>query len=104
MKKKRMAILYYSDYENWPMGGMLNYILAILPYLEKKYEIDFMIVKKKKICPIEVKSSNYMSHKSFDYLLQKYQLKCENRFIIYTKDLKYQDGIMYIPIYMTMLL
>ena len=43
-----------------------------------------------------------MSHKSFDYLLQKYQLKCENRFIIYTKDLKYQDGIMYIPIYMTM--
>ncbi len=38
----------------------------------------FMIVKKKKICPIEVKSSNYMSHKSFDYLLQKYQLKCEN--------------------------
>ena len=30
------------------------------------YEIDFMIVKKKKICPIEVKSSNYMSHKSFD--------------------------------------
>ena len=68
------------------------------------YEIDFMIVKKKKICPIEVKSSNYMSHKSFDYLLQKYQLKCEHRFIIYTKDLKYQDGIMYIPIYMTMLL
>ncbi len=67
-----------------------------------EYEIDFMIVKKKKICPIEVKSSNYMSHKSFDYLLQKYQLKCENRFIIYTKDLKYQDGIMYIPIYMTM--
>ncbi len=67
-----------------------------------EYEIDFMIVKKKKICPIEVKSSNYMSHKSFDYLLQKYQLKCENRFIIYTKDLKYQDGIMYISIYMTM--
>ena len=67
-----------------------------------EYEIDFMIVKKKKICPIEVKSSNYMSHKSFDYLLQKYQLKCEHRFIIYTKDLKYQDGIMYIPIYMTM--
>lgn len=67
-----------------------------------EYEIDFMIVKKKKICSIEVKSSNYMSHKSFDYLLQKYQLKCENRFIIYTKDLKYQDGIMYIAIYMTM--
>lgn len=38
---------------------------------EKKYEIDFMTVKKKKICPIEVKSSGYMSHKSFDYLTKK---------------------------------
>ena len=71
---------------------------------EKKYEIDFMIVKKKKICPIEVKSSGYTSHKSFDYLIKKYQLKLEDRYIIYTKDLKYQDGITYIPLYMTMLL
>ena len=69
---------------------------------EKKYEIDFMTVKKKKICPIEVKSSSYTSHKSFDYLKEKYQMKMEDRYIIYTKDLKYQDGIMYIPIYMTM--
>lgn len=33
---------------------------------ENKYEIDFLIVRKKKICPIEVKSSGYRSHKSFD--------------------------------------
>ncbi len=71
---------------------------------EKKYEIDFMAVKKKKICPIEVKSSGYMSHKSFDYLTKKYQLKMQDRYIIYTKDLKYKDEIMYIPIYMTMLI
>ena len=45
-----------------------------------------------------------MSHKSFDYLIQKYQLKMEDRYIIYTKDLKFEDGIMYIPIYMTMFL
>ena len=71
---------------------------------EKKYEIDFIIVKKKKICPIEVKSSNYKSHKSFDYLLQKYRLKMEDRYIIYTKDLKLEDGITYIPVYMTPLI
>lgn len=71
---------------------------------EKKYEIDFITVKNKKICPIEVKSSNYKSHKSFDYLLRKYQLKAGERYIIYTKDLKYEDGIMYIPVYMTMLI
>lgn len=69
---------------------------------EKKYEVDFLTVKKKKICPIEVKSSGYTSHKSFDYLIKKYQMKMEDRYIIYTKDFKCQDGIMYIPIYMTM--
>ena len=71
---------------------------------EKKYEIDFITVKQKKICPIEVKSSNYKSHKSFDYFVQKYQLKMQDRYIIYTKDLKYEEEIMYVPIYMAMLL
>ena len=68
---------------------------------EKKYEIDFLTVKKKKVCPIEVKSSGYKIHKSFDYLAKKYQLKMEDKYIIYTKDLKYEDGVTYIPIYMT---
>ncbi len=86
--------LYFHEYLFKPEGNEK----------EKKYEIDFLIIKKKKICPIEVKSSNYKSHKSFDYLIQKYQLKMEDRYIVYTKDLKYEDGIMYIPIYMTMFL
>ena len=70
--------LYFHEYLYMPEGNTA----------EKKYEIDFMTVKKKKICPIEVKSSNYTSHKSFDYLIKKYQLKMEDRYIIYTKDLK----------------
>ena len=86
--------LYFHGYLYRPEGSSR----------EKKYEIDFMTVKKKKICPIEVKSSGYTSHKSFDYLIRKYQLKMEDRYIIYTKDLKYQDGILYLPIYMTMLI
>ena len=86
--------LYFHEYMYMPESSSK----------EKKYEIDFMIVKKKKICPIVVTSSGYTSHKSFDYLIKKYQLKLEDRYIIYTKDLKYQDGITYIPLYMTMLL
>ncbi len=82
--------LYFHEYLYAPDGSEK----------EKKYEIDFITVKKKKICPIEVKSSNYKSHKSFDYLIKKYQLKMEDRYIIYTKDLKYEEGITYIPIYM----
>ena len=84
--------LYFHEYLYKPEGNEK----------EQKYEIDFMVVKKKKICPIEVKSSNYKSHRSFDYLVKKYQIKMEDRYIIYTKDFKYEDGIMYIPIYMTM--
>ena len=84
--------LYFHEYFYKPDGNER----------EQKYEIDFMVVKKKKICPIEVKSSNYKSHKSFDYLIKKYQMKMEDRYIIYTKDFKYEDGITYIPIYMTM--
>ena len=84
--------LYFHEYLYTPAGSAK----------EKKYEIDFITVKNKKICPIEVKSSGYTSHKSFDYLVEKYQMKMQDRFIIYTKDLKYQDGILYVPIYMTM--
>lgn len=84
--------LYFHEYLFKPEGNET----------EKKYEIDFVTVKKRKICPIEVKSSNYRSHKSFDYLIKKYQLRMEDRYIVYTKDLKYEEGITYIPVYMTM--
>ena len=46
-------------------------------------------------------SSNYKSHKSFDYFKLKYQLKIEDKYVIHTKDLLYEDNIAYIPIYMT---
>lgn len=71
---------------------------------EKKYEIDFLLVKNRKICPIEVKSSSYKTHKSFDLFIRKYQLKMQDRYIIYSKDLKYENGITYIPFYMTICL
>ena len=67
---------------------------------EKKYEIDFLIVKKKKLCPIEVKSSGYRSHKSFDCFTLKYRLQNEEKYIFYSKDLKFENGILYLPFYM----
>lgn len=71
---------------------------------EKHYEIDFLILRGKRLVPIEVKSSNYTNHKSFDYFKEKYQLKMNERYIIYTKDLQFKDEIMFIPVYMTMCL
>lgn len=63
-----------------------------------------MIVKKKKICPIEVKSSGYKAHKSFDYFVRKYPVKVGERYILYSKDLKFEDEVMYLPFYMAICL
>ena len=71
---------------------------------EQKYEIDFVIVKDRYLCPIEVKSSAYKNHESFDYFIKKYKLKKHERFIIYTKDLFRDGDITFLPIYMTMFL
>ena len=71
---------------------------------EKKFEVDFLIVKGHNLCPIEVKSSDYKAHESFDYFVKKYKLKKHERFIIYTKDLDKDDDVTFIPIYMTMCL
>lgn len=71
---------------------------------EKHYEVDFLIVRGKQLVPIEVKSSNYTSHKSFDYFKEKYKLKINERYMIYTKDLLYKDEIVFMPVYMTMCL
>ena len=71
---------------------------------EKKYEIDFLLSREKKLSPIEVKSSGYQTHKSFDYFIKKYPIKVGERFILYPKDQRCENGIRYLPLYMTMCL
>lgn len=70
----------------------------------RKYSIDFLLEDGKKISPIEVKSSNYKSHTSIDEFARKYHQYIQNKIIIYTKNYKEEDGILYLPIYMTMCL
>lgn len=82
--------LYFHEFYYQPVSDMK----------EKKYEIDFLLVRKKKVCVIEIKSSNYKTHKSFDMFLQKYQMKSEERFIFYTKNFRKEGQIVYLPIYM----
>lgn len=66
------------------------------------YEIDFLVSRGNKICPIEVKSQGYKSHKSFDAFCDKYSSRIGNRYIIYTKDLHHEGQLRYIPVYMTL--
>ena len=86
------------------MGKNLFY--HTIPYAEGKkyYEIDFVIPDKHKISPIEVKSSGYRAHKSLDEFCLKFSDRILNKYLIYTKDYKRENGVEYIPIYMTMFL
>jgi len=83
-----------------------NLFYHTIPYAEGKkyYEIDFVIADKHKISPIEVKSSGYKSHKSLDEFCKKFSERIMNKYLIYTKDYKRENGMEYIPVYMTMFL
>ena len=83
-----------------------NLFYHTIPYAEGKkyYEIDFVIPDKHKISPIEVKSSGYKAHKSLDEFCSKFSDRIMNRYLIYTKGYKRENGVEYVPVYMTMFL
>lgn len=70
----------------------------------RNYEIDFLICMKDKICPIEVKSSGYKSHKSLDEFQKKYSSRIARRYLLYTRDIRKVDDIICLPVYMASLL
>lgn len=68
------------------------------------YKIDFIITKKNKVCPIEVKSSGYKTHASIDAFSNKFSSKIGQKYLIYTKDLRKDGDLLCVPLYMTMFL
>lgn len=79
-------------YYTWPKDDKHN------------YEIDFLLSRGAKICPVEVKSSNYKSHSSMDEFCTKFSKRISERYLIYTKDLRKDNQLLLVPFYMTMLL
>jgi len=67
-------------------------------------EIDFLIVRKDKTSPIEVKSSAYRTHSSLDKFRNKFSSKLGDIYILYTKDVMIKDNIIHLPVYMAMFL
>lgn len=68
------------------------------------YEIDFLLSRGNKTCPVEVKSSGYKVHKSLDEFCKKYSERIGSKYLIYTKDLKKDGDILFVPVYMTQFL
>lgn len=64
------------------------------------YEVDFLLSRGTKLCPIEVKSSGYARHASLDAFCEKFSSRIGERFLVYTKDLKKDGPVTMIPIYM----
>lgn len=70
----------------------------------RNYEIDFLTSRGDKICPIEVKSSGYKAHKSLDLFCKKFSNRISSPYLLYTKDLRKEGGMIYLPVYMAGLL
>ena len=74
-----------------------------------RMEIDFLIAKSKisnrhNISPIEVKSSKKYTLTSLKKFKDKYAQQLHIPYVLHTSDLKEEDGILYLPLYMTPLL
>lgn len=74
-----------------------------------RMEIDFLIAKSKissrhNISPIEVKSSKNYTISSLRKFINKYKEQLYIPYVIHVEDFKEEEGITYLPIYMTELL
>ncbi|MCD8299985.1 MAG: AAA family ATPase [Clostridiales bacterium] len=71
-------------------------------------EIDFLLSNGSKLnfklTPIEVKSSKNYQTKSLAAFKEKYHERIAQAVVIHPKNLKEEDGILFIPVYMTMCL
>ena len=81
-------------------GHKLYYYTFYNETQKRNYEVDFIFSKQNKICPIEVKSSNYRVHASIDKFNEKFSDRILNRHIIHTKDLSKDKDIICLPIYL----
>lgn len=74
-----------------------------------RMEIDFLISKKQitsrhNISPVEVKSGKYYTTSSLNKFRTKYKETISVPYIIHPNDYKEEDGVIYLPLYMTGLL
>ena len=56
--KKKLAFVDLTNFKNWPMGGMLEYELAILPYLCEHYEVGIFGFSVDGVMPDALKINN----------------------------------------------
>lgn len=85
-------------------GNMLFYHTFMNESTRRNYEIDFLLARKNKVCPLEVKSSGYKTHASLDAFSKKFSDRILDKYLIYTKDFAKDEDIFCLPIYLVQFL
>lgn len=85
-------------------GNSLFYYTFLNEKSRHNFEIDFLLARNNKVCPIEIKSSGYKTHASLDAFSEKYSSRILNKYLVYTKDLRKDKDVFSVPVYMTMFL
>lgn len=85
-------------------GDALFYHTSMNESTRRNYEIDFILARKNKVCPIEVKSSGYKTHASLDAFSRKFSDRILDKYLIYTKDFAKDEDIFCLPIYLVQFL
>lgn len=68
------------------------------------YEIDFLLSRGNKLCPLEVKSSGYKTHASLDAFHEKFSARILHKYLVYTKDFAKDKDVVLLPVFMVGLL
>ncbi len=85
-------------------GHKLYYHTWPTPSGKHNYEIDFLLSRKGKICPIEVKSSASNVHVSIDEFQKKFSARILQRYLLHSKDIRKELDLIKLPMYMAMFL
>ena len=81
-------------------GNELFYYTFMNRSSRHNYEVDFLIARKNKICPLEIKSSGYKKHASLDHFCEKFSDRILRKYLVYTKDYAKDKDVICLPIYM----
>ena len=89
-------------FENYVAQALVasGYDLLFHSRTTPKMEIDFLIRRGIKVCPIEVKSAACRQHASLDALIKRCRGKLGAKYIVCAEDLCEDGGIVYLPFYM----
>ena len=74
---KKIAFVYLSNYNDWPMGGMLSYVKNLIPYFKNaNWNIDYWG------CSVNRKRNNNFTISNTDYTLHIYtNVKTKNKIV-----------------------